>query len=189
MRIDLPESQRDNPVPNLSRNFATRIVDAAMNFSAVTYQNSKLSLREFEAARSRTAQINGCQICKNWRSARDLPGFMDAFGGEYGRSVAVNGAAPDEAFYLGIADWRGSAIYSERERLAIEYAEGIGLDPQGIAADDSFWKRMRAAFSDDEIVDLSYCLGCWVGLGRITHALGLDSVCTLRAADGKTLAA
>jgi alkylhydroperoxidase family enzyme len=113
---------------------------------------------------------------------------MDAFGGEYATSVATRGAAPDEAFYQGLADWRHSAIYSERERLALEYAEGIGNDPQGIAADEPFWKRMRAAFSNDEIVDLSYCLGCWVGIGRITHALGLDGVCTLRAPD-KTLAA
>jgi alkylhydroperoxidase family enzyme len=189
MRIDLPESQRDNPVPNLSRNYAKHIVDAAMNLSAITYQHSKLSLREFEAARARTAQINGCQICQAWRSARDLPSFMDAFGGEYGKSVATNGPAPDEAFYQSIVEWRSSSLYSERERLALEYAEGIGFDSKAIAADDAFWTRMRAAFSNDEIVDLSYCLGAWVGIGRITHALGLDGVCALSAPVSKDLAA
>jgi alkylhydroperoxidase family enzyme len=181
MRIDLPDSQRDNPLANLSKNYAPSIVDAAFAFSAVTYQDSKLSLREFEGARARTAEINGCQICQGWRSARDLPGYFSAFGGKYENSVAANGTPPDEAYYKAVSEWRTSPIYTERERLAIEYAEGLGLDPRGIAVNDEFWRSMRAAFSNDEIVDLSYCIACWMGLGRIVHALGMDAACSIRA--------
>jgi hypothetical protein len=36
---------------------------------------------------------------------------------------------------------------------------------------------MKAAFSDEEIVDLSYCIAGWMGLGRVGHALGTDRVC------------
>jgi alkylhydroperoxidase family enzyme len=181
MRVDLPDSQRDNPLANLSKNYAPSIVDAAFAFSAVTYQDSKLSLREFEGARARTAEINGCQICQGWRSARDLPGYFSAFGGKYEDSVAANGTPPDEAYYKAVSDWRTSPIYTERERLAIEYAEGLGLDPKGIAVNDEFWTRMRAAYSNDEIVDLSYCIACWMGLGRVVHALGMDAACSIRA--------
>lgn len=183
MRIDLPESQRDNPVANLSQNYSASIVNAAFEFSAVTYQDSKLNLREFEGARARTAEINGCQICQGWRSARDLPGYFSAFGGKYETSVAANGTPPDEAYYNAVSDWRTSPLYSTRERLAIEYAEGLGLDPKGIAQNDDFWNRMRAAYSNDEIVDLSYCIACWMGLGRVVHVLGLDAACSIRPAE------
>ena len=188
MRIDLPESQRDNPLANLSRNYSATIVDAGMAFSAATYQDTKLSLREFEGARARTAEINGCQICQGWRSARDLPGYFSAFGGEYEKSVAANGTPPDEAYYAAVCDWRTSTLYSTRERLAIEYAEGLGIDPKGIAVNDEFWTRMRAAFSSDEIVDLSYCIACWMGLGRVAHALGLDASCSIRAPEANLAA-
>ena len=67
---------------------------------------------------------------------------------------------------------RTSPLYSARERIAIEYAEGMGTDPQGIAQDEDFWRRCKAAFSDREIVDLSFCIACWMGLGRIGHVLG-----------------
>jgi alkylhydroperoxidase family enzyme len=181
MRIAMPESQQDNPLVYLSKNYAERIVDAGWNFSAATYQHSKLSLREFEGARARTAEINGCQVCQGWRSVRDLPGYFAAVGGQYEKSIAVNGAPPDEAYYAAVSEWRTAPLYSERERLAIEYAEGLGLDPKHIAADDEFWGRMHAAFSDEEIVDLSYCVACWMGLGRVAHVLGLDAVCSIRA--------
>ncbi len=38
---------------------------------------------------------------------------------------------------------------------------------------------MKSAFSDDEIVDLSYCIAGWMGMGRVTHALGFDAVCAV----------
>ncbi|MET0657849.1 MAG: hypothetical protein ABW110_06795 [Steroidobacteraceae bacterium] len=64
--------------------------------------------------------------------------------------------------------------------MAIRYAEGLGMDPHGIAQDEEFWRHMKAAFSDGEIVDLSYCIAAWMGLGRVTHALGMDGVCSFR---------
>lgn len=94
-----------------------------------------------------------------------------------GRETVVDrGPAPDEAFYRAVSQWRDSPLYSERERLAIGYAEYMSLDPQGLARDDGFWERVRAVYSDAEVVDLSYCVFGWFQ-GRVTHALGLDGVC------------
>ncbi|MET0988339.1 MAG: carboxymuconolactone decarboxylase family protein [Steroidobacteraceae bacterium] len=180
MRIDLPAQHQDAPIVHLASNYAAEIVRAGVAFSKAGYQHSKLSLREFEGARARTAEINGCTVCQNWRSERDLPGYFSAFGGQYERSVGTRGAAPDEQFYTSVSQWRDSPVFSERERLAIRYAEGLGMDPHGIAKDEEFWRRMKAAFSDDEIVDLSYCIAAWMGLGRVTHALGMDGVCSFR---------
>jgi alkylhydroperoxidase family enzyme len=179
MRIHMPADQQDAAFVHLANNYAPEIVRAGVAFSKATYQHSKLSLREFEAARARTAEINGCAVCRSWRSDRDLRGYFAAFGGEYEQSVAARGPAPDEKFYAAVSQWRESPLFSERERLAIRYAEGLGLDPQGIAQDDDFWRAMKANFTDEEIVDLSYCIAAWMGLGRVTHALGMDGACSL----------
>jgi alkylhydroperoxidase family enzyme len=178
MRIQLPADHQANPLPHLADNYARAIVSAGVAFSKAGYQHSKLSLREFEAARARTAEINGCQVCQQFRANRDLGGYFTAFGGKLDESVAVRGPAPDEAFYRNVSKWRDSPQYSEREKVAIAYAEGMGLDPHGIARDEAFWKRAKAAFSDEEIVDLSFNIACWMGLGRVTHVLGMDGVCS-----------
>jgi alkylhydroperoxidase family enzyme len=179
VRVEIPADAIGDPVAYVKDHYAVDIVRAGMNFSATTY-HSKLSLREFEGARLRTAQINGCQICQSRRSARDLPSYFDRFGGSLEGSVASNGEVPEESFYVAVDDaWRESTIFSERERLAIDYAERLGTDPIKVAYDEDFWTQMKNAFSDDEIVDLSYCVAAWMGLGRVTHALGFDSVCAV----------
>jgi alkylhydroperoxidase family enzyme len=183
MRIELPENHQAQPLAHLAESYAPEIVRAGMNFSKTTYDKSRISLREFEGARMRTALINGCELCQNFRAARDLP----AVAGD-ARSVTVNGARPDEAFYQAVADYRGSPLLSDREKLAVEYADGMGRNPQGIAVDESFWSRFKAAYSDDEIVDLTYCIACWMGLGRMAHVLGLDSVCAIPALQNQAAA-
>jgi len=173
MRIELPEDHQIQPLGHLAESYAPEIVRAGMNLSKTTYERSKLSMREFEGARYRTALINGCELCQNFRVARDRA--------DEGPSVTKNGPAPDEAFYQAVHDYRASPVLSEREKLAIEYAEGMGLDPQALAVNEDFFARFKAAFSDDEIVDLSFCIACWMGIGRVAHVLGLDDVCAIPA--------
>ena len=40
-------------------------------------------------------------------------------------------------------------------------------------------RALKAALSDAEIVDLTYCAAGWIGFGRATHVLGVDAACTL----------
>lgn len=77
----------------------------------------------------------------------------------------------DEDLYANVEnlDFEG---YSEQERLAIEYAERFVYDHQRI--DDGFWARMHAAFSDQEIMDLTVCIGTFIAFGRTLVVLGLD---------------
>lgn len=128
--------------------------------SHAIYDESIVPVRERELARMRIAQINGCVICQQWRST---PG--------------AHGAVTEDD-YANVLDWRTHDGYSDRERLAIEYAELFALDHHTI--DASYYDRMRAAtFTDAEILDLTVCIGGWLALGRTLHVLALDDACQL----------
>jgi alkylhydroperoxidase family enzyme len=156
--IDVPEGKADPEV----RVWALRpeMGIGAGALSHAIYDQSILPVRERELARMRIAQINGCMICQQWRST---PGAQGAV---------------TEDDYAHVLDWRTHDGYSERERLAIDYAERFALDHHSI--DGAFYARLRAAsFSDAEILDLTVCIGGWLALGRTLHVLGLDDACQL----------
>ena len=177
VRISIPDEQAHDPYGYASANHATSIMAAAAHFSHTVYRESGLSLREFEGARMRTALINGCQICRDFRMARDGAAMFTVPGEPQPKTVAANGPAPDEAFYAAVPEWRNSPVFSPRERLAIEFAERFAEEPQVLARDEAFWSGMKAAFSDGEVVDLAHCTAAWVGLGRVAYVLGFDGVC------------
>ena len=72
-------------------------------------------------------------------------------------------ASVTEDAYGHVDEWRTWPEYAERQRLAIEFAERYTIDHQGI---DDELSALHARFSDAEILDLSLCLGIWLGLGR-----------------------
>lgn len=178
MQIEIPPEYQDRPSEFLSKRYPSEILKAAQNFGAKPYQHSSLSLRELEGARYRTALINGCNVCINFRGARDFPALFEVFNGDLDNSVYTHGPAPDEEFYQNVTNWKDYSGYSERERLAIGYAEGMGQSPQEIAQDEEFWVRAKAVFSDAEIIDMTYSIAAWMGLGRAQHVLGLDTTCS-----------
>jgi alkylhydroperoxidase family enzyme len=107
----------------------------------------------------RIAQINDCAVCRGWR----IP------------ELAEQGV--DEALYEHV-EHPDDGDYSAAERLAIEYAERYALDHRSI--DDAFFARLREQFTDPEILDLTICLGNWLGFGRLTMVLDLDEACAVR---------
>ena len=131
---------------------------AASAFSQAVYERTTLGLREFEAARLRIAQINGCLFCQDWRTERD-------------------GQTVEDGFDAAVEQWRTTDVLDDRARLAAEWAERFALDHHGLDAD--LWARMHAHYTDAEIVELSMCLGSWIAFGRLNHVLGLDAACTL----------
>lgn len=177
IRIDIPAEHAADPYGYAARMHGRELMSTAGHFSKAVYQHSILSLREFEGARSRIAQINGCIICQQFRAARDAASMFAANGVRPDHLVIDNGPAPDEAFYADVETWRTSALYSPREKVAIEFAERFAEEPKVIADDEDFWVRAHALFSDEEIVDLAHSVAAWLGLGRVAHVLGFDSVC------------
>ena len=87
-------------------------------FSQKVYEDTTLGLREFEAARLRTAQINGCIFCQDWRTEMD-------------------GQKVEDGFELAVTDWRTTDSLDTRANFAAEYAERYCLDHHGL--DGEFW--------------------------------------------------
>lgn len=177
LRIDIPDEDAADPYAYATRVHGRQLMATAGHFSKAVYEHSILSLREFEGARSRIAQINGCIICQQFRAARDAGAMFAASGVRPERTIVDNGPAPDEAFYADVEHWRGSSLFSPRERTAIEFADRFAHEPQVLADDEDFWGRAHGLFSDAEIVDLAHSVAAWIGLGRVAHVLGFDSVC------------
>lgn len=121
--------------------------------SDAVYGNTQLPLREREAARWTIALINDCVVCRDARA----------------RGGAAAGV--DEGFYGEVADWRESEALSAREKLAAEFAERFALDH--LAMDDELWQRLHAAFTDDELADLTICCGTFLGMGRALAVVGV----------------
>ncbi|WP_405491887.1 carboxymuconolactone decarboxylase family protein [Nocardia sp. NBC_00511] len=156
MIIDIPEGK--DPIGYVWGEMVPGIGIAASNFSLAVYSHSTLGLREFEAARLRIAQINGCLFCLDWRTDR-------------------NGEKVEESFADDVTDWRTTPNFDDRVRLAAEYATVYAEDHHSL--DDEFFERMKQHYTDAEIVELSMCLGSWLAFGRLNHVLGLDAVCVL----------
>ena len=156
MNIDIPDGK--DPISYVWGEMVPGIGIAASKFSMAVYNHSTLGLREFEAARLRIAQINGCLFCLDWRTERD-------------------GQKVEDGFADAVTAWRTADSFDDRTRLAAEYAERYALDHHGI--DEEFWTRMGAAYTQQEIVELSMCIGSWLAFGRLNHVLGLDATCVL----------
>ena len=160
MLVDIPEGK--DPITYVWGELVPHIGPAAAGFSAAVYEHTTLGLREFEAARLRIAQINGCLFCQDWRTEREgvrvEPGFDDA-----------------------VRSWPTSPALDDRARLAAEYAERYAEDHHGLEpeTDPGFWSRMLAHFSQAEVVELSMCIGSWLAFGRLNRVLGLDVACVL----------
>ena len=154
--LEVPDGK--HPIMYVWGELVPGIGPAAAAFSQAVYEHTTLGLREFEAARLRIAQINGCTFCQDWRTERD-------------------GAVVEDGFDEAVAAWETTDVLDDRARLAAEYAERFALDHHGIDAD--LWDRLHAHYTQAELVELSMCLGSWIAFGRLNHVFGLDSACTL----------
>lgn len=63
------------------------------------------------------------------------------------------------------------ASFSDRELLAVEFAERLATDHQNI--DDTFFDRLRERFTEPEILELGMMAGQYIGFGRLLMVLDL----------------
>jgi len=101
--------------------------------------DSGLDVKLLHMIKLRASQINGCAFCidMHWKDAR--------------------AAGESEQRLYGLDAWRESPYYTDRERAAFEWTESVTLISQTHAPDDVF-ERLRAQFSEKEIVDLTHAI-------------------------------
>jgi alkylhydroperoxidase family enzyme len=66
---------------------------------------------------------------------------------------------------------RADGDFTDRERMALEYAEKLAVDHHAI--DDTFFARLRTIFDDGEILELGMMAGQYIGFGRLLKVLDL----------------
>jgi AhpD family alkylhydroperoxidase len=112
------------------------------------------SLREL--VRLRASQVNGCEYCVRFHTVE-----MEKVGETAARIAEV-------------ADWRGSELYSKRERAALAWAEAVTNIQNGHAS-EVIYEAVREQFTDVETVNLTLVITTINAWNRISIALGSHS--------------
>jgi AhpD family alkylhydroperoxidase len=159
-RLPLP-TLADNNADEISRAFSLSpaFAKALGNYSAAIYGAITLSMREREAVRMRIAQLNQCQICLGFR-------FPE-----------LHTQGVTECFYAEVANWKNSAEFSPREKLAMEYAELFLTDHLRI--DDAFFARLNNLFNAEEVFELTGIIAGLMANGRLMQVLQLNQPCAI----------
>lgn len=72
-----------------------------------------------------------------------------------------------------MVDYEGSDL-SEREKMALRYADFVKYHPQGVT--DEFMARLKQYFSDAEICEIAYILMAYGGAHNFYSSIGEDVV-------------
>jgi AhpD family alkylhydroperoxidase len=104
-----------------------------------------------DLVRMRASQINGCAYCLDMHS----------------KDARAKGETEQRLY--GLDAWRETPYYSDRERAALEWTEALTL-VAGTRVPDDVYERVRAQFSEDELVHLSLAIVAINGWNRLNVA-------------------
>jgi AhpD family alkylhydroperoxidase len=106
-----------------------------------------------DLVRLRASLMNGCEYCINLHSD-ELRKLHE----------------PEERI-AGVAEWRGSSAYTQRERAALAWTEAVTNIQDGHAP-DAVYDEMRAHFSEVEAVNLTLTIATINAWNRLAISLG-----------------
>ena len=86
-----------------------------------------------------------------------------------------------EAKMSAVREWRSSPVYSEMERVALEYTERITITGQTV--DDALFEQLKRHFSEAQIVELTAAIALENFRSKFNPALRVASqgMCLLPA--------
>lgn len=100
----------------------------------------------------RVSQVNGCAYCLDMHS----------------KDALADGETAQRLFLL--PAWRETRLYSERECIALHWAEDLTRLRSHEAVPDALYQRARGHFAEAELVDLSLLVVAINGWNRLTIA-------------------
>jgi alkylhydroperoxidase family enzyme len=87
------------------------------------------------------------------------------------RSIKAVTAGLDEMKYDELLNFESSESYDERQKAALAYAQAIAWGEQDL---DALWERLRAHFSEEELVELGNFIALTFGQQSWIRLLGID---------------
>jgi 4-carboxymuconolactone decarboxylase len=72
-----------------------------------------------------------------------------------------------------LGDYRTSPLFSEMEKLVLEYADAITQTP--VEVSDTLFTKLRARFTDAQLVELTATLAWENYRARFDHAFGIEA--------------
>jgi alkylhydroperoxidase family enzyme len=78
-----------------------------------------------------------------------------------------------EAKVRALSDWRESNLFSEPERVALEYAERMTVTGQKV--DDELFARLKRDYTEKQIVELSAAIALENFRSKLNPALGVEA--------------
>ena len=71
-----------------------------------------------------------------------------------------------------LADFENRSDFTNREKVALRFAERVTLDSNRV--DKSLWKALRQHFDEGEIVELAAAVGLFNYFNRFNNALEME---------------
>ena len=112
----------------------------------------RLEPRLVDLVLMRVSQINGCAYCLDMHS----------------KDARVAGETEQRLHLL--PAWRETKLYSERERIALAWAEELTELASHDAVSDALYEQARELFQEEELVDLTLLVVAINGWNRINVA-------------------
>jgi AhpD family alkylhydroperoxidase len=108
-------------------------------FTLSSETESRIERPLFELVKIRASQINECAYCIDMHT----------------KDARLAGETEQRIYAL--SAWRETPFFNERERAALEYTEAVTRVGDSHVPDDLF-ERVKAQFSEDEIVALTFAV-------------------------------
>ena len=76
-----------------------------------------------------------------------------------------------EELVAALADYE-SGPFSAREKAALRYADRLFFDHHRV--DDALWDELSNFFTEEELLELTWVLSEFIGLGKVMYVLGIQ---------------
>lgn len=119
-------------------------------------KTSKLEAKLLHLVKMRASQINRCAFCLDMHS----------------KDARADGESEQRLYSLDA--WQETPYYSDRERAALEWTEAV-TDLSSGHASDSVYEKVRAHFSEDEIVALTLAIAMINSWNRLNVAFRTEA--------------
>jgi alkylhydroperoxidase family enzyme len=131
-----------------------KLMTAMGKFAGAARKGTTVDQRISHLIELKGSQMIGCEYCV-----------------DLGSQICRNSGFSDEEL-LALPRYRQSDLFTEREKLALDYAVAVMRTP--VAVTDELFTRMKEHFSDEQLVEMTALLAA-VNLNRFNAAFGVGA--------------